>query len=200
MAENDTLALFDFDGTLTHGDTFIKFIKFTHTGFAFWIGILLLSPILVMYKMGLIKNYKAKKIMFSYYFKGMPYDKFTQLGQTFCATKLPKLLKKEGLEKIKWHQENNHRVILVTASIKEWIAPWCKAINMELISTEAELTNDKISGRFATPNCYGIEKVNRIKSLLNLNDYSTIYAYGDTKGDKEMLSIAQFPHFKPFNN
>jgi phosphoserine phosphatase len=32
-----------------------------------------------------------------------------------------------------------------------------------------------------------------------MDDYSTIYAYGDSKGDREMLALAQHPHFKPFN-
>lgn len=199
MTNNKSLALFDFDGTLTHGDTFIKFIRFTNSPIRYWMGILFLSPMLVLYKLGIIRNDKAKQIMFSFYFKNKSYENFIQSGKDFCKDLLPKLIKTEGMEKIKWHQSQQHRVILVSASIKEWVAPWCEKINIEYATTEVEIIDQKITGRFSTQNCYGIEKVNRIKSMLNLAEYSTIYAYGDTKGDKEMLSIAQHPHFKPFN-
>lgn len=199
MTKNNSLALFDFDGTITTGDTFVKFIRYCHSPLKFWFGIWLLSPIIILYKMGLIKNYKAKKMMFSYYFKGMLHATFIKLGEEFCKTKLPLLLKQEGVDKIKWHQQQGHRVVLVTASIKEWVAPWCNSIKIDFVSTEAEVIDQKITGNFSTLNCYGPEKVMRVKLLLNINEYSTIYAYGDTKGDREMLAIAQHPHYKPFN-
>jgi phosphoserine phosphatase len=72
-------------------------------------------------------------------------------------------------------------------------------VGIEIISTEIEISNNKITGKLSTANCYGPEKVNRLKKLLSMDDYSTIYAYGDSKGDREMLALAQHPHFKPFN-
>ena len=110
------------------------------------------------------------------------------------------MIKKSALEKIKFHQENNHRVILVTASGKEWVAPWCEKIGMEIICTEVEVKNNRLTGKLATVNCYGQEKVNRIKAILTLEDYSSIYAYGDSKGDKEMLALSHNPHYKLFND
>ncbi len=69
---------------------------------------------------------------------------------------------------------------------------------LELIATKFEIENNKISGKLLTKNCYGQEKVNRIRKQYNLNDYNHIYAYGDSKGDKEMLELANFSFFKPF--
>jgi len=47
-------------------------------------------------------------------------------------------------------------------------------------------------------NCNGKEKVSRIKEAFNLADFETVYAYGDSSGDKEMLAIATHAHFRPF--
>ena len=48
-------------------------------------------------------------------------------------------------------------------------------------------------------NCSGPEKIRRIKEILNLQDFDKIYAFGNSKGDKEMLSIADHKFFKFFN-
>lgn len=198
--ENKTLALFDFDGTITRKDTFIEFIKFTHTSLQFWFGMWLYSPVLIMYKLKIIPNDKAKMQVFNYFFGKWTYEKFTEQGNQFCKIKLPSLLRRSAVEKIKWHQQENHRIIVVTASPKEWVQSWAHDMKLELISTEIETDGNKITGRLASANCYGPEKVNRIKSLLNIEDYSTIYAYGDSDGDKEMLALSQHPHFKYFND
>ncbi len=200
MIKTNVLALFDFDGTITRKDTFIEFIKFTHGKPSFWLGMWLLSPMLVLYALKLIRNDKAKSIMFKYFFGGWEYKRFKKAGEDFCEQVLPGLLKKSALDQLRVHQENNHRLILVTASGKEWVAPWCKKIGMEILATEPEVINDKITGKFATPNCYGQEKLNRIQSILSFEDYTLIYAYGDSRGDREMLSIAQQPHYKSFTN
>ena len=64
-----SIAFFDFDGTITSKDTLIEFIRFTVGDFKFIKGIILLSPILILFKLNLIKNDKAKEKMFSYFFK-----------------------------------------------------------------------------------------------------------------------------------
>ena len=54
----------------------------------------------------------------------------------------------------------------------------------------------KVSGRFATKNCYGIEKANRINDMNDLKQYNQIYAYGDSRGDREMLTLAEVATYK----
>jgi phosphoserine phosphatase len=58
--------------------------------------------------------------------------------------------------------------------------------------------NEKLSGHLKTKNCYGPEKVRRIREVIDTDEYSTIYAYGDTRGDKEMLELANFKFYKHF--
>ena len=72
-------------------------------------------------------------------------------------------------------------------------------MNLELLCTEMEVNDNRLTGKFSIPNCNGIEKLKRIKELVNLEDYSMIYAYGDTKGDEAMLSIANKPLYQHFD-
>lgn len=193
------LALFDFDGTITTQDTFLAFIKFSRGHFWFYLGMILLSPMLIFYKIGLLSNSIAKQMVLSFFFYKIKETKMNKWGVQFCEKILPKLLKKSALDRIKWHQENGHRVILVSASISYWVKPWCNAIGIELISSELEIKKGKITGKLSMPNCYGFEKVNRIKQYLNLEEYHYIYAYGDTSGDFKMLELAQEQYFRTFD-
>jgi phosphoserine phosphatase len=69
---------------------------------------------------------------------------------------------------------------------------------VKVVGTQIEVIDGKLTGRFLSKNCYGQEKVNRILSLYpNRQDYH-LTAYGDSRGDKEMLAFADESHFKPF--
>ena len=102
------------------------------------------------------------------------------------------------MEKIVWHKEQGHKVVIVSASIECWLKPWCDKNGLGLIATKLEIKDGRVTGKFLTKNCYGIEKANRVKEGYNLDDYDYIYAYGDSRGDKELLALAHESHYKPF--
>jgi HAD superfamily hydrolase (TIGR01490 family) len=198
-ANHTALALFDFDGTLTKQDTMFAFIRFAKGNAVFFLGMILLLPFLVLYKIHLIPNHVAKRWLLAFFFRNKSYEQLVDEGKSFCEKKLPIILRQNGLEKIKWHQQQNHRVIIVSASWQEWIKPWTDSHNIELICTIPEVKNQKLTGNFSTPNCNGQEKVNRIKQHVDLSLYKEIFAYGDTKGDLPMLSLATQSFYKPFH-
>ena len=81
-----------------------------------------------------------------------------------------------------------------------WVKPWCDKNNIDLISTRLEVKDNKLTGKFATKNCYGREKVNRVKEAYDLSQYNHIYAYGDSRGDRELLALADESFYKPFRD
>lgn len=192
------IAFFDFDGTITTDDSLLKFIRFVVGDIRFLIGLSILSPMLVLYKLKLIPNYKAKQIMLSYFFKGMEAKRFEEVANNYSLTHIQKILRPKAMEKIRWHQMQGHKVVVVSASLECWLHPWCEQNTLELIATKLEIKENKVSGDLRTKNCYGIEKVNRINENYDLHDYEIIFAYGDSRGDKEMLSLANEAHYKPF--
>jgi len=192
------LALFDFDGTITTDDSLIKFICFVVGDAKFIWGMILLSPMLIAYKLKLIPNYKAKQYMLSYFFKGTSEEKFMQVANEYSLNHIDTILRPKAMEKIAWHKEQGHKIVIVSASIECWLKPWCDENNLDLIATKLEIKDGIVTGKFLTKNCYGIEKANRVQEQYDLSEYDHIYAYGDSRGDKELLELADESFYKPF--
>ncbi len=192
------LALFDFDGTITTHDSFRDFLLFMSGKAAFLLGILSVSHWLIAFVLGLVNNQKAKEQVTRVFLTGMPREKFDEYARAFVKQQLNKIVRPTAMKKILWHLQQRHRVIIVSASFTDYLKFWCEQHQLELISTHLEEENGLLTGRFATPNCYGPEKVRRLREYLNLEDYETIYAYGDSKGDQEMLEIAQEKGYRVF--
>ncbi len=137
------LALFDFDGTITRKDTFVEIIRFKVGTPKLAAGMLALSPVLVLYKLKLIKNWRAKEIMFGYFFKGTPIDEFLRLGVDFSRKALPSLIRPSALAKIKEHQAAGDDIYIVSASAAEWIKPWSDQFGIQVIGTSWEVVDGK---------------------------------------------------------
>jgi HAD superfamily hydrolase (TIGR01490 family) len=192
------LALFDVDGTITTTDSFYCFLIYVFDPVNVIIGSLVLSPILFGYVSGLLPNWIAKEKVFKYFFKNLNETDFNDISKEFAENKLPLILKNSALEKIKWHLKEGDTVYLVSATIDNYLRPWCEKSGIGLIATNVEIKDKILTGSFISHNCYGKEKVKRIKEVLNLEQFEYIYAYGDSKGDREMLSIADEAFYKFF--
>jgi len=193
-----TLALFDFDGTVTNRDSLIQYIRFSKGDLRTLWGMIVLSPVLFAYKLKIIPNYRAKEKMLIYFFADMSEKKFKGLAQEYALTHIDKIIRPKALECILSHKHKGHRVIIISASIECWIKPWCDKHDIELIATQLEIVNNHITGKLSTKNCYGQEKVNRVKKFLKLDIYNTIYVYGDSRGDRELLALGNKKFYKPF--
>ena len=196
--DNTEIAFFDFDGTITSKDTLAEVLKFIKGKYNYYFGLLVLSPIIVSYKIGLLSNHRAKEILLSYFLKGMDAGKFNTLCREFTDKKLPHLLKKNALHEIRKHLQNRTPVIVISASPENWIFPWCSKFNIECIATKLEIKNGKLTGKIEGRNCSGLEKVKHIQTRYNLSDYKKIHAYGDSKDDLPMLNLATEKNYKPF--
>lgn len=190
---------FDFDGTLTTRDTLLEFIRFACGRWAFLWGFLLYSPLLVLMKLRLYPNWKAKQHIFAYFFKGTKKSEFIELGQRFAAQH-KSLIRPAGFAKLREALHEGARVVVVSASVKDWVTPFFHefAENVQFACTEVEEQEGILTGRFLTANCYGEEKVRRVKELFPKREEYTLVAYGDSRGDKELLAEADEAHYKPF--
>ena len=192
------LVLFDFDGTLTTKDSFLEFIKFTHGSGRFWLGMLWLSPLLIAMKLSLVSNEFAKAKLLSLFYKNKSKDEIDHWALAFHKDYLPKILRTEGIKKIKEYQADNQEVALVSASVDMWLQPFANQHQLNLICTKAAYLGNRFSGKFDSLNCIGPEKVRRVCKEYDLKKFDQIIAFGDSKGDKEMLALADEAHFKPF--
>ena len=186
---------FDFDGTLTTRDTLLAFIHYAKGTRAFLWGFLRHAHLLVLMKLGFYPNWKAKQRVFSYFFKGMTLDVFDALCQQFAADNRH-LLRPEGIQSVQQAQADGAEVLIVSASIDNWVQPFFPSV--KVVGTQIEVANGRLTGRFLTPNCYGEEKVRRILALYPDRHEYHLTAYGDSRGDKQLLAFADEAHYKPF--
>lgn len=86
--------------------------------------------------------------------------------------------------------------MIVSASLEIYLSDWCKKLEVELISTQLEVENGTLTGRYCRGDCSGNEKRRRILERYKIDEYAVVYAYGDTHEDKEMLSMASRRYFR----
>lgn len=187
------IAFFDFDGTITTRDSMRDFLIYAAGYGRFVLGMLILSPALLAYTCNLIPNWRAKEIVLSHFFRSWDLEEFQALASKYVRERLPRIIRVTSMERIAWHKSQGDRVVVVSAAIDCWIKDWCDRQGLELLATRLEVADGRLTGRLGTKNCYGPEKVRRIKAAYNLKEFSRIYAYGDSPGDTEMLALADCP-------
>lgn len=196
------IAVFDFDGTITRKDTLIEFIRFAKGYTSLYLGLFLHLPVLALMKLHVCDNGKTKERVFSWFFKGTGLEHFNKLGQQFYNTQADKLLYSRAVQAIKDHKRKGDKVVVLSASLENWVRPFANALQADvLLGTQAEVENGILTGMFATKNCYGQEKVKRLKKWLQTNAITDgfVIAYGDSRGDKELLEFANEKHYRQFH-
>lgn len=152
----------------------------------------------------------------------MRIEKFDALCRGF-AEENQHLLRPKGITLVHEALVAGAKVFIVSASIDNWVRPFFEIRNLkgiQVLGTQIEVVDGKLTGKFKSNNCYGKEKVNRITEALVSSQAShsesaksfehsesaksferseyEIEAFGDSRGDKEMLAFADKGHFKPF--
>jgi HAD superfamily hydrolase (TIGR01490 family) len=189
---------FDFDGTLTTRDTLIAFIHYACGTPRFLLGFLLHAPLLVLMKLRLYSNGKTKQRLFTWFFQGMSIETFDALCQSFALSHRH-LLRPDTVRLLQQALSEGAEVLVVSASIDNWVQPFFSTFHLppstfHVLCTQIEVIDGRLTGRFLTPNCYGQEKVRRILALHPDRSTYHLTAYGDSRGDRELLAFADEAH------
>jgi len=193
------VAAFDFDETLTDRDTLLPFLHSVVGTRQYCIKMLRLSPTLAAYGLRVIPNWQAKQAVLLHFLAGIPKEQLHQAAEHFAEHEIPKWLRHEAVERLRWHQSKGHRTILVSASLAIYLQPWAQQMGIQdVLGTELEVQRGRFTGRIKGKNCHGPEKLARLQRLIDVED-CCLYAYGDSKGDRELLSVAQYPYYRNFS-
>lgn len=189
------ITVFDFDGTLTRKDTLILFAYHVLGQKRARRAILRSLPAILRWKLGLLTNSEAKETLFGHLFRGIRHADFTALGESFAPV-IDRHLRSNGFAALTAARERGDEIVIDSASMEEWIAPWAHLHGVDrVIATRPETDADgRLTGRFATLNCHGPEKVRRFQEEYPDRDHYTITAYGDSSGDRDLLAHADNPH------
>ncbi|MGN6381287.1 MAG: HAD family hydrolase [Dyella sp.] len=190
------LALFDFDGTITTGDTYTPFLGYiSPAAFRRRAWRRLLWPWLG-YKLGLVSGTAVRRQVTAHVLRGREVSAIRALGLRYARERLPHVLRPEAMARLAWHRERGDRIVVVSASLDAYLAPWCRAHGLELICSELESREGVLTGRYRGGDCAGAAKAARVREHLRLEDYACVHAYGDTVEDRELLALAHRPVYR----
>lgn len=188
------IAFFDFDGTLTRRDTFWDFNVMFFGKRRVAAALIKLIPAMLS-ALRFDRSF-LKETLVNNLWAGVSCESYISFARKYACQEIEKNLIPEAKRVFLSHIEHGDDVYIVTASMKDWCEFWAEGYGVPVIGTELEAADGYLTGRLLTPNCRGEEKVARIRAAVDLSEYSRIFAYGNSGGDREMLSIADEAVYK----
>lgn len=186
-----TVAAFDFDGTVTRSDTLIPFLRRSAGSIRTARALLALSVRITRSMAGAGSRDEAKEELLRRLLAGQPVAALEAEAESFADHVVGHGLRRETLERIEFHRAAGHELVLVSASPELYVAPVARRLGFAAaLGTRLEVGPDgRLTGRLVGRNCRGPEKVRRLEEWLG-EDACTVVAYGDSRGDRELLAFA----------
>lgn len=187
------VSAFDFDGTLTLQETFFPFLFFCKGVWKTSWYLVTLLPALVIYVFCGQNRQKLKESFLQRFFQGESLVDLKTKGTLFFERKVR--LNAQVVQKLQTAKKEGHLVVIVSANIAPIVAPCAEHLPVDaVISSELEVdANGLITGKLVGVNCRKTEKVKRLEHLLGERTAYTLFAYGNSDGDAELLAYADFP-------
>lgn len=135
-----------------------------------------------------------------------PGDQAAEAGNSRRQARMPVLLFPEAMERMAWHAERGHLLVIVSGTLEPLAQRAARAIETELearglrsairvCATRLEVKNEAWTGRIVGEAMFGEAKSRVIKRIADAEglDLSRCFAYGDSANDKWMLEIVGKP-------
>jgi phosphatidylglycerophosphatase C len=194
-----TLALFDFDNTITYVDSSLSFYKFLYNSKILFLynHYFLCFNYVLLNRFRLINYLKLKRKRLDIHTSKFDDSQLLNLSEVFYEKCFHKILNPKAIQRINWHKNQGHELWVISASYDFILEKWTRKIGVMLLTNKTFYNNGL---RIQIGNDMNFEeKVNAIKNVVNLDEYNDIYAYGDSEGDNQMLGIATKKYYKYFN-
>lgn len=193
------LSAFDFDGTLTYHDSFVPFLRFAYGNRLFAMRLLRMIPATLSYLTGRISRNDLKEKLIAVYLTGAKEAWVKERAEAFCHVSWQRLMRPLGLTSVANQLEQGATVTICSASPELVLAPFAKKLGIGLIGTRLASVDGVLTGQIEGTNCRCEQKVIRLEAQYGpLNQY-ILRAWGDTRGDEQMLGAAQEPHWREFH-
>lgn len=186
------VAVFDLDGTITSGDTFLAYLRH----------VLRRRPERIPRCLGLIGaavrfasgagRDTLKEAALAAVIGGLQRNDVAGLTDDFITRRLPPMIKPAALERIAWHRRQGHRLVLATASLDLYAAAIAKWLDFaDAVCTRAAWRGDAVTG-IEGPNLRGKAKLAAVRGTLGdgSGPHTTVIAYSDHHSDLPLLRFA----------
>ncbi len=191
-----TVAAFDFDGTLTHGGSVVPFLFRVRGVLPVALALLHDLPRLGHASIvGGTASDDAKEALFMRLLAGLPVGELDRIGAEFAETHLRRRLRPDARERLEWHRDQGHRVVVVSASPECYVRPAAALLGADAaLATRLAVGGDLLTGRYEGKNCRGAEKYARLMGWVRSQGLGAaqpvLWAYGNSRGDRRLLDAA----------
>lgn len=196
---NSVVAIFDLDYTLTQRGTWGRFVwrtvKFKPH---LWIPLLLsTASFQIQYKLGKIPRGAVKKTMMRWSLSRLKKSQLEQLAEEFASQEVKNGLRPGGWAALEYHRAEGHDIWIASAAVDLIVLPIAEKLNVsEAVSTIMAWDEEgRVKDDFASPNCYGSAKRDRVKEFINQRGKASaiLYFYTDSKADLPLLDCVDIP-------
>ncbi|MEO8112955.1 MAG: HAD-IB family hydrolase [Phenylobacterium sp.] len=194
------IVAFDFDGTLTVRDSFTAFLRWRAGRARYATGLMRLLPAALHFLFHRDRG-RLKAAVVGEFLRGVPRRTLEAEARTFAEQHSRAMLRPDAVAAWKRWRAQRVRLVIVTASPTLIVGPFARGLGAHgLLGTELAFDpDDRVAGGFTTPNCRGPEKVVRLRAAYG-PDVEIRAAYGDTRGDREMLKAAETAGYRAFRD
>jgi phosphatidylglycerophosphatase C len=189
------IVAFDFDGTLIKSDSMRDFLLKTY---GVWplLKVLAKSPALIMGMIAQSTRGSHKWEIISPIIGPITAEALNAKAYDFFHKHSKKLWRIEALKAWNDHKAKGRVCVIISGSLRPILEPFADYLGAEaLICTEVGYSDKGIMP--VSENCVGPEKLARLKASYG-HGVRIHSAYGDTKGDYEMLAAAQHAFYRRF--
>ncbi len=193
-----TVAAFDFDQTLTRHDSVVPFLRQVAGTARLGAGLAVRASRVTGAAVRRDRD-ALRAVATEVALSGVSRTELDRHG-TYLGTRIiERGLRADTAARLVWHREQGHRIVIVSASYAQYVQIVGEHLAVDgVLATEVEFDDqDRCTGRLAGENCRAEEKVVRLSAWLSSlqieRSDATIWAYGDSTGDRAMLDFADHP-------
>ena len=206
MAGSDprrVVAAFDFDGTVTDRDTLVPFLVRAFGRPRVVATFAALAGTGLAYLLHRVSIDEFKQRVLRRLVAGVPAQRLRELGPAH-AHAISSWVRGEAQARIAWHRARGHRLVLVSSTLDLYLDEAGARLGFDdVLCSRLEVGRDaagteRFTGALAGSDCTGAEKVRRLAALVGALEAHELHVYGDSRGDRELLAVADHPHFRPF--
>ncbi len=196
-----TVAAFDFDGTLTDSGSAFPFLVSMCGTWLVLRAVVRLSPALLRAAvMGGTAADQVKERLFTRLLGGLSVEEVDRRSVVFVRRHLQRHLREDTRRRLEWHQRQGHHTVIVSASPECYVSPAGDELRVDgVVATRLAVGGGGLlTGGYEGKNCRGAEKYARLVGYLRARgllsntggEQPVLWAYGNSRGDLRLLNAA----------
>lgn len=184
------VAAFDFDGTLTKHDTLRGYLVAL-------VGPRRLAVASARNVSGFVRAARDRSMRDSVKERflracidGVPLERAVAVANTYAPTIA---LREDVVAHLRGHQQHGHTTLIVSASPSVYVRAAARMLGIDdVIATELDVRDGRLTGRYDGRNCRSEEKAARLETWIAGREVE-LHAYGNSPDDDAMLQRADHP-------